>query len=41
MVTKEGAYEAPALVEIGDFAELTLGLNSGCPVDWYWWAYVC
>ncbi|WP_238014359.1 lasso RiPP family leader peptide-containing protein [Dactylosporangium sp. AC04546] len=28
-------YIAPALVEIGNFNELTMGLWSGCPRDWF------
>jgi hypothetical protein len=39
-MTHEGAYEAPALVEIGDFAELTLGVSWWCPYDWFWSGYV-
>jgi hypothetical protein len=30
-------YEAPTLVEIGDFAELTLGLIVPGPVDYLGW----
>ena len=33
MITNEEVYEPPTLVEVGDFAELTLGLPWGCPND--------
>jgi hypothetical protein len=35
--TEERTYEAPALVEIGGFAELTRGLPWGCPNDLLWY----
>jgi hypothetical protein len=28
------AYEPPALAEVGDFADLTRGLPSGCVLEW-------
>ncbi|MFJ7418789.1 lasso RiPP family leader peptide-containing protein [Streptomyces uncialis] len=30
-------YEAPTLVEVGDFTELTLGTPWGCPNDLFGW----
>ncbi|MFI6981042.1 lasso RiPP family leader peptide-containing protein [Embleya sp. NPDC050154] len=32
-MTYDDSYEPPALVEVGDFTELTLGLWWGCPHD--------
>jgi hypothetical protein len=29
------SYEAPMLVEVGDFVELTQGIWTGCPSDWF------
>ncbi|UNO43084.1 lasso RiPP family leader peptide-containing protein [Streptomyces sp. MST-110588] len=34
MAEFETVYEPPTLVEIGDFADLTLGIW-GCPHDWF------
>jgi hypothetical protein len=31
-------YEPPALVEIGDFTELTRGIPWGRFADGFWWA---
>jgi hypothetical protein len=39
MLTQE-IYEAPALAEIGDFEELTLGVPWWCPYDWFGIGYV-
>jgi len=33
MINDDEVYEVPTLVEVGDFAELTLGLPWGCPQD--------
>ncbi|MER5452691.1 lasso RiPP family leader peptide-containing protein [Streptomyces sp. NPDC059690] len=34
MTENEGIYEPPALTEIGDFADLTMGLPNGND-DWF------
>jgi hypothetical protein len=36
----QDVYEAPALVEIGSFRELTLGVPWWCPYDWFGIGYV-
>ncbi|GAA4800222.1 lasso RiPP family leader peptide-containing protein [Streptomyces ziwulingensis] len=33
METYDEIYEPPELVEVGEFAELTLGVPWGCPSD--------
>jgi hypothetical protein len=35
MTTHEETYESPALVEVGGFAELTLGAGPEDCVDWW------
>lgn len=40
MITTDDAYATPALTEIGDFAELTLGVPWWCPYDWFGIGYV-